>query len=317
MTGNQPTPAPADAPRSTALWAPIPTPFDSSGDLDEASIDRVVDYLGAAGVGGLWVNGTTGEFHSLDDAERAASVARAVRASGGRMRVAAHIGDTSLARVIEHGRRALDAGADVLACMPPFYFAHGQEELVGYFTAVAEALDRPLYLYDFPAYCKVAIDPATVATLARSGLAVGIKESGLSLDHFRRIMTAARAAAPDFHCLHGVSALFATYLYLGADGAVSAGINVAPEAYVRVLDAARRGDWAAAQTAQTRINRLWDALNAAVSDRPALTAPNIPAIKAWLTAHSIFETTQVRTPTQQITRNERARLDAVVEEFGS
>jgi 4-hydroxy-tetrahydrodipicolinate synthase len=300
---------------AAVLWVPVPAPFDAADRLDGASIDRMVDQLAGAGVHGLWINGTTGEFHALDDEERAEVVAYAASRSAGRMKVAAHIGDTSLRRVIAHGRRALDAGADELACMPPYYLAHSQPELVTFFSKVADALGRPLYLYDFPAYCKVALQPETIAKLATSGVAVGIKESGPSVDRFRKIVKAVRDVAPDFLCMHGASALFVTNLSAGADGGVCAGMNVCPGAYVRAFDAVDRGSWTEARAEQKRISDVWDGLTAALSARPQLTAPSVLAIKFWLARQGVFQSDRARAPLSPLTAEERARLEDVAARY--
>ncbi len=120
-----------------------------------------------------------------------------------------------------------------------------------------------------------------------------------------------------FRCFHGASALAVTTLQQGGDGVVSAGANVPPGRYARVYAAAGRGDWEAAREEQTLINRVWDALNAAVAGRAALTAPNVAAMKTWLRAAGIIDHDAVRAPAARLDEDERRDVERAAQAAGA
>lgn len=294
------------------LWAPLVVPLDAGDAVDHDGLERLVDHLVAHGVTGLWVNGTSGEFHALADDERHAVVRTVVTRAAGRAEVIAQVGDPALRRATDHARAALDNGAGGIAALPPFYLSHTQDELRRYYAAIAEAAARPVVLYDFPLYCKVALAPATVAALAGDGVAAGIKQSGPSLDAFRQVVSATRDAAPAFCCMHGASALAATTLRLGGRGLVCAGANVAPRDYAAIMRHAGNGAWTAADEAQRSANRLWDAMLGCVSRRSPGTAPNVPAMKWVLARQGIIDHDAVRAPLTPLTASEREVLEQAV-----
>ena len=123
------TAPPNNVDRLRGLFPPLALPLTAEGDLDFASLNRQVDYLLAGPVEGLWVNGTTGDFFALTDEEGAAVVSAVVKQVQGRVPVVAQIGDTVTRKVIRKGHLALEAGADYLAVVLPYYLEYSQEEL--------------------------------------------------------------------------------------------------------------------------------------------------------------------------------------------
>src|SRR5262245_34927013 len=113
------------------------------GELDPGSLRRQVEFLIAAGVSGLWVNGTTGEFFALEADERAAVVAEVVRAAAGWVPVIAQVGDTVTRRAARHALAAAEAGADYAAAVAPYYVAFSQAELLSYYRDLAATVPLP------------------------------------------------------------------------------------------------------------------------------------------------------------------------------
>ncbi len=158
----------------------------------------------------------------------------------------------------------------------------------------------------------MGLTPATVATLASDGIAHGIKQSGPSLDAFRRIVSLTRDMTPSFCCMHGASALASTTLRLGGQGLVCAGANVVPQSFTGIMHHALESRWAEADAAQQAANRIWDALMGCVADRSSGTTPNVPVMK-WLLAHQgVIDRDAVRPPLSPLTTAERAALERTV-----
>ncbi len=239
--------------RLRGIFTPMLTPLTPDEAVDERSLRRLVDFLIGAGVHGLWVMGTTGEFPCLPETERARAVAIAVEQAAGRVPVVASVGDSSTALALRHARHAAEAGVDGLASTPPHYFPHTMDETVAHFRTLKEAHpELPLLVYNIPQTVKVRMTLEATLTLAREGVCAGIKDSQNDLEWFRSLVLALRGEGltERFRCFLGSRVLIDAGLAIGAVGAVPAVSNVAPAACVAVYEAMARGDLAAATAAQ-------------------------------------------------------------------
>src|SRR5215218_7359664 len=105
--------------RFKGIFVPMLTPITSDERVDERSLRRLVDFLVDAGVHGIWAMGTTGEFPTFSEAERARAVEATIDQVRGRVPVIANIGDSSTGLALTHAAHAVNAGADALALTPP------------------------------------------------------------------------------------------------------------------------------------------------------------------------------------------------------
>jgi len=275
------------------IFPPLVTPLGEDERIDHESLARLVDYQIGAGVHGIWAMGTTGEFAGFDADEREAAVRTVVRAVRGRAPVVACIADASAALTIEHGRRAVRAGADFLAPTAPYYFANSQDELEAYFRTVGRAVERPLLLYHIPQTVKVKVDPAVVRRLAADGVIVGLKDSQNDLEWYRRVLVDAKADGVDLRCYLGTLSLIDLSVYMGGQGSIPGAANVAPELCVSIYEAARRGDLDRAARDQERLmetSRLSGVVRGA-----SQVGSSIPAMKAELVRRGVIATGLCRT----------------------
>jgi len=107
--------------RKKLIWSATPTPFRNDGSLDSRSVGRLVQQHLKLGVSGLFVGGTCGEGGFMPDRQRAQLVRSIKRAAGEKLHLAAHVSDTSAARVAENIRRMTDAGADSVVIARRFW----------------------------------------------------------------------------------------------------------------------------------------------------------------------------------------------------
>jgi 4-hydroxy-tetrahydrodipicolinate synthase len=291
-----------DLGRLHGIVPPLVTPLGEDERIDHESLARLVDYVIDAGVHGVWAMGTTGEFAGFDADEREAAIRTTVRATRERVPVVACIGDASALLAVEHGRRAVRAGADFLAVTAPYYFANSQDELETHFRAVGRAVERPLLLYHIPQTVKVKVDPAVVRRLAADGVIVGLKDSQNDLEWYRRVLVDARADGVDLRSFLGTLSLIDLGVYMGGHGAIPGAANVAPELCVSIYEAARRGDIARAAARQERLmetSRLSSVVRGAVQ-----VGSSIAAMKAELVRRGIIATGLCRTAFRACTPDE-------------
>jgi 4-hydroxy-tetrahydrodipicolinate synthase len=153
------------------------TPFTADGALDVDGAQQLAAHLVDAGNDGLIVNGTTGESPTTSDAEKALLVRAVVEAVGDRAHVVAGAGTNDTAHSLELARAAAAAGAHGLLAVTPYYSKPPQEGLYRHFTAIADATDLPVMLYDIPGRSGVPINTETIVRLAEHPRIVANKDA--------------------------------------------------------------------------------------------------------------------------------------------
>ncbi|MFD7918512.1 4-hydroxy-tetrahydrodipicolinate synthase [Streptomyces sp. NPDC059740] len=201
------------------------TPFTADGALDLDGAQRLAAHLVDAGNDGLVVNGTTGESPTTSDEEKAQLVRAVVEAVGDRAFVVAGAGTNDTRHSLELARAAQAAGAHGLLAVTPYYSKPPQEGLLRHFTAIADATDLPVMLYDIPGRSGVPINTETLVRLAEHPRIVANKDAKGDLG--RASWAIARS---DLAWYSGDDMLNLPLLSVGAIGFVSVvGHVVAPE----------------------------------------------------------------------------------------
>ncbi|MDT0310336.1 4-hydroxy-tetrahydrodipicolinate synthase [Streptomyces sp. DSM 44917] len=153
------------------------TPFTADGSLDLDGAQRLAAHLVDAGNDGLVMNGTTGESPTTSDAEKERLVRAVVEAVGERAHVIAGVGTNDTRHSIHLARAAQQAGAHGLLTVTPYYNKPPQEGLYQHFTAIADATDLPVMLYDIPGRSGVPINTETMVRLAEHPRIVANKDA--------------------------------------------------------------------------------------------------------------------------------------------
>ncbi|MFI2643848.1 dihydrodipicolinate synthase family protein [Streptomyces sp. NPDC018610] len=243
---------------------PVCTPLDDAGEVDTASLSRLVEHLIGGGVHGLFALGSTSEVAYLTDEQRSIALETVVNTVDGRVPVLAGVIDTTTARVLDHARDAAQLGADGLVATAPFYTRTHPREIAGHFRRIRERADLPLFAYDLPVSVHSKLSPALVLDLAADGTLAGIKDSSGDEGSLRRLLLAlggregrGTGPVPGFSVLTGSELTVDAALLAGVDGVVPGLGNVDPAGYVRLYDAARSGDWSLAAEEQERLAALF------------------------------------------------------------
>ncbi|GIX21739.1 MAG: 4-hydroxy-tetrahydrodipicolinate synthase [Gammaproteobacteria bacterium] len=203
------------------------------------------------------VAGTTGESPTLDFDEHVELVRFAVVRAAGRRPVIAGTGSNSTREALFLTEAAARDGADACLLVTPYYNKPTQEGLYRHFRLLAEQVAIPQILYNVPGRTAVDLLPETVERLAELPNVVGIKEASGSLERIRRLRA---LCPPPFAVYSGDDALAAAAMLEGADGVISVTANVAPEAMVRMAEAALAGEREAAERLDAPLQGLHQAL---------------------------------------------------------
>jgi len=213
------------------------TPLAADGGVDTDALQAHVRRLVSAGIDGVLVAGTTGEGPLLDDDE----VVRAVEAAAGETHVVAHVGRPATEATARLAVRALEAGADEVSAVVPYYYGLDDDQLLSHFTAVADAVaPAKLLVYTIPARTVNEVSVDLLDRLAGAGIA-GLKDSTKSIERHAEYLGVA-GRHPGFRVYMGSDGLALEALQRGASGLMSAIANVRPELTVALRDAVAAGE---------------------------------------------------------------------------
>ncbi len=232
------------------------TPMTRDEEVDEAGLRTLVDRLIDAGVHGLFVLGTNGEFISLSEAEKLRVARIAVEQSAGRVPVIAGTGAYATRDVIGLNSKMQDQGVDGLSVITPYFNGATQPELFKHYDSIARATTLPVMLYTIPAKTGVQLNVDTVRRLSEIPNIRGIKDSGGDFDRLLQLINLRR---DDFAVFTGTDSMILWTLIAGGDGAVAATTNAVPSVVMSIWNNFQKGDIAAARQAQEALRPLRDA----------------------------------------------------------
>jgi 4-hydroxy-tetrahydrodipicolinate synthase len=229
------------------------TPFDDNNRVDYASLKRLIDFHVAQGTDGLVIAGTTGESATLSRSEHIELVGRAIEIARGRLPVIAGTGSNSTAQTIDLSLAVADPGIAAYLVVVPYYNKPTQEGLFQHFTAVANAVDRPVMMYNVPGRTVADMLPETVARLARHGNIFGIKEATGDIGRLKEIQA---LVDDDFMLYSGDDFTVLPFIEQGGHGVVTVSGNVAPEQVSRLCKLAQTGKHSDAATLDESLQPL-------------------------------------------------------------
>jgi len=232
----------------------IVTPFDEEGALHLASLKQQVDRQLDAG-NGIFCGGTNGEFFVLNEQEKIAVTETCVQHAQGRANVVAHIGEISTRETIRLGKQIEKRGVDAVSVITPYFVPLKQNELISHYTAVADALSVPVFLYNIPARTGNTLEPQTVRTLASHPNIIGIKDSAGSYESLSGYLNAVKDI-DNFNVLNGPDSLIHKGFVDGCSACISGLANVAPREINAIWARFKAGDIEGSRLAQDNVTGL-------------------------------------------------------------
>ncbi len=258
----------------TGSGVAIVTPFEGyKTNYDE--LGRLIDMNIENGTDAIIICGTTGEASTMPDAEHLAAIEYTVKKVNGRVPVIAGTGSNETAHAVELSKKAEELGADGLLQVTPYYNKASSKGLIAHFSAVAEAVNIPVILYNVPSRTGVNIPIPVLKELAKVPNIVAIKEASGNISYTAKIA----AEIPELYIYSGNDDMIVPVLSLGGKGVISVLANIMPQETHDMCQAFFDGDTEKAREMQLKYLDLINNLFIEVNPIPVKTALNLMGYK--------------------------------------
>lgn len=281
---------------------PTITAFHDDESVDYETTAAHARFVVDRGVDGVFPLGTNGEFALLDADERAAVVAAVVEEVGDEVPVIAGVGAESTYHTVRNAERAADAGADGVVVVTPYYYPLDEAGALAHYRRIADAIDRPIYVYNIPDRTGNDLSAETLAGMAGIDAIAGMKDSSKDVPWLGRAI----ATNPDLAVLTGTDSLQFVGRALGGVGGVSAVSNALPELVVDLHEAYEAGD----------LDHALDLQNTLYEVRAAFEAgPYLAGVKGALSLRG-FDAGPLRSPLRRMSDEQEATLERELRDLG-
>jgi 4-hydroxy-tetrahydrodipicolinate synthase len=280
------------------------TPFQSDGSVDEAALRSLVAWQVDSKIDFLVPCGTTGETPTLAKNEWLRVVEVTIEVVAGRVPIVAGATSNSTAEAVEKARAiAAVKGVDAILTASPYYNKPTQEGQYQHFKAIAEAVDKPLVLYNVPGRTGANIEPATAARLAQIENIIAIKEASGNISQMADLLN---AVPESFLVFSGDDAVTLPLIALGGVGIISVVSNQIPREMAEMTRAALANDWTTARKLHRKYLPLMQANFIESNQMP------VKAVLAMM--GKIGE--NYRLPMVRVKSETRAKLEKIASEVG-
>lgn len=241
----------------TGSYVALITPMDEHGEIDYSALERLVRFHVDSGSHGIVSVGTTGESATLPFDEHVEVVKQTVSMAEGKIPILAGSGANSTAEAIFLSEQMAKLGVDGFLSVVPYYNKPQQAGMVAHFTAIADATDVPVVLYNVPGRTVADMLPETVAKLATHKNIVGLKDATGDIS---RLQDTLKLVDSDFVFLSGDDATSCEFLCRGGHGVISVTANLVPATIAAMCEAAKAGDFEKCRQLNASVEGLHHAL---------------------------------------------------------
>ncbi|MGD7043736.1 4-hydroxy-tetrahydrodipicolinate synthase [Jeotgalibacillus proteolyticus] len=278
------------------------TPFGKDGTIDFERTAALINYLIENGSDSLVVGGTTGESPTLSNDEKVSLFEYTAAIADGRVPVIAGTGSNNTQGSIDLSIKAVQAGADAIMLVAPYYSKPSQEGLYQHFAAVANAVDVPVMIYNIPGRSAVNILPETIVRLSKIENITSVKEASGDIDQMTEILS---KTEKDFLVYSGDDGLTLPLLAVGGHGVVSVASHIAGNEMQRMVKAFNEGRLQEAAILHQQLLPLI---------RSLFAQPNPAPVKVALEDKGI-SCGGLRLPLVPLSSSEKEQLRTAVEKF--
>ncbi len=279
------------------------TPFDDNKNIDYNALEKLVNHLIDNGSDAILIAGTTGESPTLSHQEEWDMLTFVKKIVKGRIKIVMGTGSNCTETAIMTAKKAEELGADAILTVVPYYNKPNQRGMVAHFSAIAEAVNLPIILYNIPGRTGVNMQPATVAQLAKKyPNIVAVKQSNADLD----LISEMKNACPnDFLIYSGDDSLTLPMLSLGAHGVISVASHIVGNDMKHMIKLFKNGENAAALGKHLKLYPLFKKL---------FMCPSPSPVKELLSKMGIIKN-NLRLPLLNMTEDEKSEFYEVADQY--
>lgn len=274
---------------------PIITPFNDDETVNYDALKKLVRRVLDDGADGIYASGSSAECFLLNTEEREKTLETVIEAADGAY-VMAHIGEISGKNAVKLAKHALQAGADSIASVPPFYFTFSTQGLYDYYSELAE-IGLPLFLYSIPSKTRTLTVDEYVKLASIKGVA------GMKFTDFNYFTMQQVIAKTGLEVYSGADECFLAALSMGAKGAIGTTFNIMLDKYKTIFDRYQKGDMQGALAKQTEANAV----------TAVLLENLLPATKYLIKSKYDIDCGGSRTPFTPLTPEHKLKLDAIAQ----
>lgn len=281
------------------IITPVVTPFhrDAEQSINYEATSDLIEHLISHGVKGIFILGSNGEFHVIDEDEKIEFARRVVQMVNHRVPVYAGSGACSTRAAVRMSKAMAAAGVDALSVITPYFLKPTDDNLYAHYCEIAASVNIPIILYNIPKATGCPITPALADRLADVPNIAGIKDSSGDLDNLNAFAEIARRK--DFQLLVGSDSKISYAYGIGAAAAIAGTSNVITDTLVGLDKALRSGDIAKAEQLQKDIDVL----------RGVLKLGTVPSVmKRAVELAKIAEVGPARKPVQELSKEDDAKI---------
>lgn len=287
----------------SGVIVPMVTPFrrDEGQTINYEAGEQLVERIVTGGASGIFTFGTNGEFHVCTPRERIDFSRFVIERAAGRVPVYVGTGSCSTREAVEMSKRAEDIGASAVSVVNPYFARLSDDEVVGYYAAVAEGVGIPVLVYNIPRSTGANLPPGVVARVAELDNVRGVKDSSGDMGNLAAYVEAVRGRGVDV--LVGSDGMISAAHALGASGAVAGTANLVTGVVVSLWRALEAGDARAAATLQADVEPVRDVLHMGSAPQTLKRALELAGVPVGPARRPVAETTP------EVDERVRAMLD--------
>lgn len=294
---------------NAAYIAPTITLFRQDGTMDFESQEKLFDNLIEKGMDGILVEGSSSEFFAMPMDQRRKMAEFSIEKVNHRVKLIIGTSNMVADEIIDFSNFCLDAGADAVMILPPYYFHFGAGELLHYYDHLANQIHGNIYIYNFPDNTGYTIPPETVLQLTKlHSNIVGIKDTIPGMDHTRELIKVVKSQVPSFEIYSGYDDNFAHNVLAGGNGCIAALSNVVPEICAAWVRAFRENDMEGVIKGQRAIDRMMDLY--------AIRSPFLPVMKEAVKLRGLAATSVGTFPMPCATIEDDAKILELLQRVG-
>jgi len=242
------------------IFTPNLVPFRNDGRIHEEELRRLINWLIAKGVSGLYPNGSTGEFIRLSFEERKRVIQIVAEENRNLVPILAGAAESNLTMILEACETYAALGCVAVSITGPYYYKVSQESIEHFFRELAKRSPIDILLYNIPQFSNEISLPVLTRLALDCPRIVGVKDSSRDFPRFLNTLHAIKPHRPDFSCLIGCEEILFPSLLMGGDGGTIATSGIVPEVVMRLYTEFLAGHWEEAKRIQLKLLDLINAM---------------------------------------------------------